>query len=81
MTVDLPAFVRSAHTWDTSGPGDLRQGEEAIVVSATEDYLDNDRGGTVCSDWVLIPLEKPRLIKLRVQASVASTLKKWLKPA
>jgi hypothetical protein len=81
VNVDLPAIVRSSHTWDTSGPGDLRQGEEAIVVSATEEWLDNDQGGTVYTEWMLIPLGKPRLVRLHVQSSIDSVLRKWLRVA
>lgn len=78
--MDLPAVVRSSHTWDTSGPGDLRQGEEAVVVSATEEWVEHDQGATVFTNWLLIPLDRPRLIRLHTQSSIASTLKKWLKP-
>jgi hypothetical protein len=74
--MDLPAVVRSTHTWDTRPGRDLREGEEAIVVSAVD--LDGDLLNW--SDWVLIPLDKPRLITLRSRSSVSVTLKRWLKP-
>lgn len=77
--MDLPAIVRSAHTWDTSGPDDLRQGEEAIVVSAVEEYC--DEMNVTSSTWTLIPLERPRLVRIVSNASVQTTLKRWLKPA
>jgi hypothetical protein len=71
--VDLPVIVRSAHTWDTSGPNDLRQDEEAIVVNADEE--------DGWSTWMLIPLDRPRLIRLTCRGGVRDVLRKWLKPA
>jgi len=75
--MDLPAIVRSAHTWDTSGPGDLRQDEEAIVVQACPSIV----GIEGWSSWILIPIERPRLVKLHVRGSIETVLRKWLIPA
>lgn len=71
--MDVPAIVRSTHTWDTTPGRDLRQGEEAIVIEA------RDEDGW--SLWTLITIDHPRLIRLHTHHSVQDVLKKWLRPA
>lgn len=79
--MDLPAVVRSTHTWDTEPGRDLRKGEEAIVVDAREGYEEHGQGNLVFSTIRLIPIDRPRLIVLRSQSSLRSVFKRWLPPA
>lgn len=71
--MDLPAVVRSTHTWDTLPGKDLRCGEEAIVV----DVRETEFGGWV---WRVIPLENPRLLEISTGTTPERVLLKWLVP-
>ena len=72
--MDLPAVVRSMHTWDTAPGRDLRCGELAVVV----DVVETRYGGWV---WRLISLDNPRLLEISTGTTPERVLQKWLVPA
>lgn len=71
--MDLPVLVTSQLTFDT-GSDKLVKGESAIVIALEDEEWG---GGGV---WVMLSIDRPRIIRHHFHQAPPQVLKRWLKP-